>query len=986
VKEDKKKEKGEVSRRDFLVGAGAVVVGGAIGAGITYPLVSGKADGEVVTTTKTVSVPTTVTTTVGDGATATVTDTVTTTVGGDGATVTKTVTTTVGDGGAVPPALEPEWSSIVHASPGHAIYDMKNGKIIRGRKIHYQYGETDPITFEARGKTLTFPPESYPSPAQFLYRKRTDSPCKILYPLKRVDWEPGGDPAKINPQNRGFSKFRRISWEEAANIIVSEVERIAGTYGPEAVCVNRFSMGENKNVVGNKSTHKPFLDYWLLTKFGGLPTDTVSDTASFVGGAWGGIHFSGVMLGKDDGYEEGDLFRDIADHTELFYVMPGDTTSMLFGKNDGLLSAMCMDFLKFQLEIKMVWIDSKLNRGAGVHADKWIPILPGTDAAMHAAIAYTWITEDTYDKDYQDTHTVGFDKWKAYVLGDEDGIPKTPEWAAAICNVPEWTIKAVAREWASHITSAVMARQGGATCRAPYSTEPTRTRAYLLGMQGWGKPGQHLLRTGRVLYHSISAPRMSVSASSADLITTVLTDEIGAAEYAAAQDEQQQVNQRDLEKAILDPPISWYRRRPQHIEFEYPLPGKSEMRMIWHGGGSSYHGGCSGGTGKFNAFRSPKIEFSMCNAQFMEEPPLYCDIILPVRTQLENNDIKVTNDVYRCLHLEKRCVEPRGEAKTDFGVVLELAKALGWYDKFTGGRTEEQIYEDQIKQGAERVDSYISWEDLVQNGHFVLAGVEKGEKDRTPMNDFYEDPSANPLATPTGKLEYESQYLLEHFPDDNERPPVAKYVTGGPPEEGWTHNEYHLGPRGNDFPLIMISNVPPWGEHSMHGDIPWTREISKQICWDGYAYEDLEVNPKTAAERGIKHGDIVEIFNERGSVLGAAYVTEEMTPGALHMTKGRQSDYISEKVNRAGSPNVICPNFVSRNVKTSTSFNGYLVQLRKVTGEQMDEWRENKPEAFERDYDPNYGPLFSGWLERPPADEALEWELGPDSWIEGGNK
>jgi hypothetical protein len=77
---------------------------------------------------------------------------------------------------------------------------------------------------------------------------------------------------------------------------------------------------------------------------------------------------------------------------------------------------------------------------------------------------------------------------------------------------------------------------------------------------------------------------------------------------------------------------------------------------------------------------------------------------------------------------------------------------------------------------------------------------------------------------------------------------------------------------------------------------------------------------------------------------------------------------------------------VSRNVKTSTSFNGYLVQLRKVTGEQMDEWRENKPEAFERDYDPNYGPLFSGWLERPPADEALEWELGPDSWIEGGNK
>jgi len=108
VKEDKdKKEKGEVSRRDFLVGAGAVVVGGAIGAGITYPLVKG--DGEVVTTTKISTVPTTVTTTAGaTTVTATTTETVgagqtvTTTVPGG----TKTITTTEGEG--VEPAFEPE--------------------------------------------------------------------------------------------------------------------------------------------------------------------------------------------------------------------------------------------------------------------------------------------------------------------------------------------------------------------------------------------------------------------------------------------------------------------------------------------------------------------------------------------------------------------------------------------------------------------------------------------------------------------------------------------------------------------------------------------------------------------------------------------------------------------------------------------------------------------------------------------------------------
>jgi len=106
MKEDKKKERGEVSRRDFLVGAGAVVVGGAIGAAITYPLVKGDG-GEVTTVTSVKTVPTTVVSTVGGAG-----QTVTTTVGG-GATVTvpggtKTVTTTVGNGGAVPPYLEPE--------------------------------------------------------------------------------------------------------------------------------------------------------------------------------------------------------------------------------------------------------------------------------------------------------------------------------------------------------------------------------------------------------------------------------------------------------------------------------------------------------------------------------------------------------------------------------------------------------------------------------------------------------------------------------------------------------------------------------------------------------------------------------------------------------------------------------------------------------------------------------------------------------------
>ena len=116
--------------------------------------------------------------------------------------------------------------------------------------------------------------------------------------------------------------------------------------------------------------------------------------------------------------------------------------------------------------IKLVSINPDLNFAAAVNADKWIPVYPGTDAALQLAIAYLWITEGTYNKEYVDTHVVGFDKFKAYVIGEEDGIPKTPKWASPKCGVPVWTIKALAREFAAKKTS-IAHTYGGGMIRAP---------------------------------------------------------------------------------------------------------------------------------------------------------------------------------------------------------------------------------------------------------------------------------------------------------------------------------------------------------------------------------------------------------------------------------------------------------------------------------------------------------------------------------------
>ena len=145
------------------------------------------------------------------------------------------------------------------------------------------------------------------------------------------------------------------------------------------------------------------------------------------------------------------------------------------------------------LGIKYVYIDPALNYSGVCQADKWIPILPNTDAALHLAIAYVWLTEGTYEKEYVESHAVGYEKFFDYVLGKDDGVPKSPEWASEKCGVPEWTIKALARDWANKTTS-ITHGNGGPGIRGPFSSEPGRLEPILLGMRGLGKPGVHQVK------------------------------------------------------------------------------------------------------------------------------------------------------------------------------------------------------------------------------------------------------------------------------------------------------------------------------------------------------------------------------------------------------------------------------------------------------------------------------------------------------------
>jgi trimethylamine-N-oxide reductase (cytochrome c) len=503
---------------------------------------------------------------------------------------------------------------------------------------------------------------------------------------------------------------------------------------------------------------------------------------------------------------------------------------------------------------------------------------------------------------------------------------------------------------------------GGCSCRNIYAHEAMRMEVYLLAMQGWGAPGRHYCM-GFTAPTSPRTPRVGAVGANAK-ITAAMGKELGV-NLAATDRDRQFILVDDMYGAFNNPPIDWWFYDDPFYKRTYPMEGKSEVHMIW-GTSSSHSGSNSCGNYALKALRSPKLECIVSQNMFLEDGMLFSDIILPIRTKHEVDDLPTVaaGDVCTTLILEKQAVKPVGEAKTDFAAVCEVAKKLNFLDKLTGGKEAEEIETERIQEGYENsgFTDLVSWEELNEKNYYSVSFEPNWN---TPSLAFYNNPKGNPLPTPSGRLEFESRLLKDNFPDDKERLPVAHYVRGGPPEEGWTHDEDRLiSKRAADYPLLVVANTSYYRHHSMRADIPWTRELDKVIGYDGYAYSPVWISKEDADARGIQDGDIVRTYNERGSVLGGAVISERIIPGAVCIQKaGGYDNIIPTELNRGGHINCISPKAGHSTYAYGLAPSGYLAQVEKVTGNQMDEWRKNYPDAFARDYDPAYGPLFSGWVE-----------------------
>ena len=832
--------------------------------------------------------------------------------------------------------------------------DEEQDKIIRTRPFHFDEHYTpeqlNAWKIEARGKTFEPGFKTLITPLAISYKKRVYSKNRIPYPMKRIDWDPEGE---RNPQNRGKSGYVRISWDEATSLIASEIKRIHEQYGPEAILAEVDGHGETKVV---HAAHGAITN--LLNLCGGFTLQS-RQPDSWEGWYWGAKHIWGMdPLGQNS--LQNNVIKDICENGDAVLFWGCDVETTPLGWGGYMASRLCKWFT--ELGIKQIHISPDVNYTNAVHADKWIPVLPNTDAAMQLAIAYTWIKEGTYDQAYLDTHAVGFENFKYYVEGGEDGVPKTPKWAEAICGVPAYTIKAFARYWAKHAVS-IAHCNGGSYIRSCFSHEPARLEVALLGMQGLGKPGANQFKM--LEWTLFGIPTVT------PLPPSTKIPNIGKAYRGYVTGTKESfIPKTMIPAAIMDPPVSWYGhvsaglpREDQFTgPFTFPVEGKSRIHMVWSDT-PCWETCWNGGFEMQDALRHESIEFVVIQHPWMENDCNFADVIIPSNTKLETADIGTDNDSgqWTVVFYEKQAIKPRLESKSDVEGVGEIAKALerfggiyeNLYERFTGGKTDEEW----IRTGFETCgipEGEMTFEEFKDKQYYPFPTREDWKDLPAGLIQFHDDPEAHPLRTPTGKLEYYSTTLAEQFPDDAERGPIPKWVAVSD-----EHRERTFTERGRAYPFLLVSNHPHFRVHAQHDDVTWLREIEtcKVVGPDGYRYEPIWVNPVDAGKLGLETGDIAKLYNERGGVLGGVIVTERIMPGALYQDHGSRVDPIvvgagGEGLDRGGANNLIAPVPCTSKNTVGEVTSGFLVNIEKV---DVFELARRYPEAFNRPYDPDCG-------------------------------
>ncbi len=672
-------------------------------------------------------------------------------------------------------------------------------------------------------------------------RQRVYAPDRLKYPMKRVG-------------ARGEGKFERISWDEALDTIASELKRIRDTYGSGSI-IYRGGGAD----LGFVNSRRP-IDR-LLGMGGGY-----SQTWGYIsheGGRYGSLATLGTPFTRSSR-------KDLLNSRLI----------ILWGLNPAVTILDCNTnyYLAQAREkgIKIIAVDPRFTETAAVLSDRWIPIKPGTDTAVLIAMAYVMIKENLQDQKFLDKYTVGFDKFKDYVLGIEDGVPKTPAWAEAISTMPAATIESLAREYATTKPAALVG--GIAPGRTAFGEQYHRAAHTLaamtgnIGVRGGDSGGRchttiegfAVLKVGAGM--TVNNP---VDANAPRRQYSLMGDDIR---------DKGRVNTSRIADAILKGKAGGY-------PFDYKA-----LYVV----NSNYLNQAPDLNKTIRAFK--KLEFIAVQEQFMTPMAKWADIVLPVNTFLERNDICLGEGV-PFYGMMQKAVEPLHESKSQLEIATELAKRMG-ISGFNDKTEDEWLR--QIVKGSTVPD----YDELKDKGVYRPEETE----DFVAFQKQIEDPEHNPFPTPSGKIEIFCQRMADM--NNPLLPPIPKYI------ETW---ESLNDPLAKKYPLQVITSHIRRRAHTQFETLPWLRELQTQ---------EILMNTVDAQARGIRNGDMVRVFNDRGEMVILVKVTECIMPGVIDVPQGAWYNPDAKGVDKGGCANVLCNDSVSPG--GAVPFNTGLAQVEKA--------------------------------------------------------
>jgi len=827
---------------------------------------------------------------------------------------------------------------------------VKDDKIIRITPIIFNDSDPDTWTIEAHGKKFTPPRQSSLSPHGQNWKSMVYSPDRILHPMKRIDFDPDGD---RNIQNRGKSGYEKISWEQALDIVASEIQRVKREYGPGSMASSHGS----HHTFGN-------IGYYLSANFRFMNlvghTEVHHNPDSWEGWYWGGLHHWGhsLRVGMSENYG---TVEDLLKNCEMivFWSSNPEATSGNYGSHEGSIRR---QWLK-ELNIDFVHIDPFYNDTAQMLGGKWLSPKPQSDPALALAIAYVWIKEDLYDKNYVSLRTEGFDKWQSYVLGKDDGIPKTPEWQAGETGIAAKEARALARAWGNRkvYLSAGGAGNGyGGACRNATGIQWSRMMICLMAMQGIGKPGVNLgnLQRATPLDLHFYFPGYADGGISGDLTGTALAVALyqRMPQLPTINTTSQKIPRLHLPEAIAGKTVEGYAWDGKTIEGQfnkivYPKPGQAPVKMLYKYGSSLF--GTMSDTNRYvKMYNLENLEFVVNQSIWMEGDVPFSDIILPACTHLERTDISEWAGIggythhgqnqlnHRVITFQHKCIEPLGESKSDYQIFMEIAQRLGLGLLFSEGMSELDWTKRQFE--ASDLPKHISWKDFLRKGYFVVPplkeelrppvsfkwfaeGKKKDVPEPHPLPADYTEKFLEGLQTQSGKIEFDCNSLKRFDPQDSERPTIAKYT---PSWEGPDNKEQY-----EKYPLLMLTPHARYSYHSQgDGKDSFLNDIidHRVKVGDRY-YWTLRMNYLDADDRSIKKFDLVKVFNQRGAVICAAFPTNRLGRGTVH---GYESCAIYDPVgdpgysaDLGGCLNQLTPNRTQIKKSHSMSTSSALVEI-----------------------------------------------------------